>query len=340
MIRSIFLYENGQPKSLPQDLATQLPGNPSPDAIRALAKEYKGLAHNDPGSFVWLKAQDPTEDEWAYLTRIFDLPQLQVDDAQNSKQRPKLEFDAKRGFLILKELRYLEETSDVETGQVSVFLGPGFVLSIRHGDAAPGSSRALLTRQPRLLAHGPMSVLYAITDVIVDGYLAVSNELDNDVGQAEDLVFQGGSVDTASVVYRLKRENLELRRALAPLVMSARQVMRGENHHIPKPLRPYFSDLGDHLLRAYELADSHDQLLMAMLMAVTSQQDLRQNADMRKISSWAAIIAVPTAIAGIYGMNFQDMPELNEEWGYPVVLAVMASICLVLFVIFKRSKWL
>ncbi len=122
--------------------------------------------------------------------------------------------------------------------------------------------------------------------------------------------------------------------------MSARQVLRGENLRIPEPLRPYFADLGDHLLRAYELADSHDQLLMAMLMAVTSQQDLRQNADMRKISSWAAIIAVPTAIAGIYGMNFKDMPELNEEWGYPVVLAVMGAICVTLFVIFKRSKWL
>ncbi|NQU36540.1 MAG: hypothetical protein HQ526_02960, partial [Actinobacteria bacterium] len=233
MIRSIFSYRQGQPARLPVRVTASLPGELDPGDIRALAEQAKQQSQEDPGSFLWVKAQDPTPAEWRYLADIFELPPLQVDDAQNPKQRPKLEFDAERGFLILKELRYLEETSDVETGQVSVFLGPGFALSIRHGDAAPGSSRARLTRQPNLLAHGPIGVLYAITDVIVDGYLAVSNELDNDVGQVEDLVFQGGSGDTASVVYRLKRENLELRRALAPLVLSARQVLRGENPHIP-----------------------------------------------------------------------------------------------------------
>lgn len=340
MIRSVFRYRAGLPVPVDELIGEATPGTVDPGLIRELAVETRREAREDLGSFTWIKVQDPTPAELKHLTDIFRLPQLQVDDVQNPRQRPKLEIDQSGAFLILKELRYVDATSDVETGQVSVFIGRGFAISIRHGDAAPGSSRARLAREPSLLANGPISVLYAVADVIVDGYLSVSNELDNDVSQIEDAVFSGGSGDSATLIYQLKRENLELRRALAPISLAARQATRQEHPDIPAPMEPYFRDVGDHVLRAYELADSHDQLLMAMLMAETSQQELRQNADMRKISAWAAIIAVPTAIAGVYGMNFEYMPELDEPWAYPVTLAVMATICVVLFRIFKRYKWL
>ena len=340
VIRSVFRYRAGQPAPVDERVKQATPGTVDPELIRTVADEARREAREDLGSFTWIKVQDPTPSEWEYLSDIFRLPQLQVDDVQNPQQRPKLEIDRNGAFLILKELRYVDETSDVETGQVSIFIGRGFALSIRHGDAAPGSSRARLAREPSLLASGPISVLYAVTDVIVDGYLSVSNELDNDVSELEDAVFSREPGDSANLIYRLKRENLELRRALAPISLAARQATRQQHPDIPASMEPYFRDVGDHVLRAYELADSHDQLLMAMLMAETSQQELRQNADMRKISAWAAIIAVPTAIAGVYGMNFENMPELDEPWGYPLALAAMASVCVVLFILFKRYKWL
>jgi magnesium transporter len=339
VIRSVFRYIAGVPAPVDDVITQSTPGAVDPDLIRTLAEESRREARRDIGSFTWIKVQDPTSAELKYLSEIFNLTQLQVDDAQNPRQRPKLEIDRSVAFLILKELRYVDATSDVETGQVSVFVGRGFAISIRHGDAAPGSSRARLAREPSLLANGPISVLYAVADVIVDGYLDISNALESDVSQIEDAVFSRES-GTATLIYQLKRENLELRRALAPIAWDARQATRQEHSHVPEAMEPYFADVGDHILRAYELADSHDQLLMAMLMAETSQQELRQNADMRKISAWAAIIAIPTAIAGIYGMNFENMPGLETTWGYPITLAAMATICLVLFRTFKRYKWL
>ncbi|MCB0918207.1 MAG: magnesium and cobalt transport protein CorA [Actinobacteria bacterium] len=340
MIRSIFRYHDGIPTAVDADIAELVPGAVPAATLQRLARQARHEGKKSPGSFIWLKLADPTESEWRDVAEAFSLPPLQVDDAKNPRQRPKLESSRHAAFMILKELRYVEESSDVETGQVSVFVGRGYAISVRHGSAAPGSSRERLAQEPELLRYGPIAVLYAVADVIIDGYLDVSNELDNDVTILEDWVFSGRARNAATTIYELKRENLELRRALAPSAMVARRLLRGDHPHIPDGMAPYFADVGEHILRAYELADSHDQLLMAMLMAVTSQQELQQNKDMRKISSWAAIIAVPTAIAGIYGMNFTDMPELNEPWAYPAVLLVMLSICVFLFITFKRSKWL
>jgi magnesium transporter len=340
MIRSVFRFRAGDPVDTDAGQGFVPMSDADASALADVARACREESATDAGSFVWVKAQDPTDAEWQALTEIFALPPLQVADARNPMQRPRVEYDDARVFLILKELRYVARTSDVETGQVSVFIGPGYAVSVRHGDAAPGSSRARLAREPELARHGPVSVLYAVTDVIVGGYLTVSHELDNDVSQVEDRVFQGAADNTAGVIYRLKRENLELRRALAPLLLVSRRLTRDDDLGAPHGLRHHFQTLGEEVLRAYELADSHDQLLMAMLMAMTSQQELSQNSDMRKISAWAAIIAVPTAVAGVYGMNFPGLPAADRAWGFPAVLAAMAAMCVVLYIVFKRSNWL
>lgn len=339
-MESIFRFSGGQTIDIPEDVGRAC-GNPlEREAVEPLVHEVRRQARHDMGSFLWIKLSDPTEAELDVLTELFDLSALQVEDCLNPRQRPKIELERHKVFIVLKELRYVEETSDVETGQVSIFAGRGYVVTIRHGHAAPGSSRQRHADLPELIEFGPISVIYAVADVIVDGYLDVSNELDNDVAGLEDSVFQGAKADNATRVYELKRENLELRRSIAPLTVIARTLIREVHPSIPAGMRPYFRDLGDHVLRAYELAELHDQLLMAMLMAVTSQQDLQQNKDMRTIAAWAAIIAVPTAIAGIYGMNFDDMPELHWAFGYPAVLGLMAVLCTSLFFVFKRSGWL
>lgn len=310
------------------------------EGLRMLVAASSAEAVEDPSSFVWIKLANPSHREMEMVQRLFDLPTLEVEDALSGRQRAKLEAHEDRAFVVLKELRYDDDATAVETGQVAVFLGPGYAVSVRRGDAAPGSARQRLADHLHLTKSGPLSVLYAISDVLVDGYLDIVEHLANDLEALEDSVFSMKGGDNAGMIYNLKRENLEVKRAISPLIGEARVLARERHPEIPAPLAPYFRDVGDHVLRASDLVDSHDQLLMTMLMAATSQQDLRQNKDMRKISAWAAIIAVPTAIAGIYGMNFDDMPELHWTFGYPTVLLIMLTICLFLYRQFKKSGWL
>lgn len=341
VITSVFRYLDGH--EVPVDERTVAAGVSVADRHALIAEEIRQTrkeAHDDASSFVWVKVADPTHEELEFFRDLLDLPQLQVDDAEQPRQRPKIEPDPNRAFVVLKELRYDDKLSAVETGQVAVFLGPGYVLSIRHGSAAPGSARQVVRNHLELTRFGPTSVLWAIADVIVDGYLEIVAHLGVDLEAVEEIVFSESRNEHAGLIYNLKRENLEVRRAVAPLAVQARRLVQGGIADIPDELGPYFSDIGDHVMRAYEMVETYDQLLMTMLMAATSQQDLRQNQDMRKISAWAAIIAVPTAIAGIYGMNFEEMPELHWTYGYPTVLVGMLAVCLVLHRVFKRSGWL
>lgn len=339
VITDVFRYQAGD--VVPVDPTICAPETPPwlvRDALAAVVHETATDA--DPSTFIWLKISHGNRREMELLHDLFGLPELQTDDALNPRQRPKIEVNDDRVFVVLKELRYEEETSAVETGQIAVFVGPGYVVSVRSGDAAPGSTRRRLAQSVELTQYGPLSVLYAIVDTVADGYLDIVQHLSDDLVDLEDKVFQMSDADNAGQVYNLKRENLEVKRALSPLINQARLLVAEQDAGVPEGLRPYFRDVGDHVLRAADMVESHDQLLMTMLMAATSQQDLRQNKDMRKISAWAAIIAVPTAIAGIYGMNFDDMPELHWTFGYPLVLLIMATVCLVLFRQFKKSGWL
>ena len=191
-----------------------------------------------------------------------------------------------------------------------------------------------------LAEHGPLAILHAVLDHAVDEYLDVIDQVSADIEKIEESVFSPTRSDEITAIYELKRENLEIRRAISPMVQVANSLTGAEHTRLPEQLRPYFSDLADHVLRAGDGVDNNDSLLFTILMASTAQADLQQNDDMRRISAWVAIAAVPTMVAGIYGMNFDDMPELHQAWGYPAVLLLMVSVCSFMFTKFKKSGWL
>ncbi len=340
MIRGMGLYGADSALALQDVRSWEMPGD-SPVAPKLL--DLKEQCKAKPGSFVWLGLFEPTKAELATVANVFELSPLQVEDAANDAQRPKVEVGpGGRIFVIAKVLDYIERSSDVQTGQLAVFIGPWFAVTVRFGQI--GDLRGIRERledSADLRAHGSIAVLYSVLDRIVDGYLTVTDEIAQDIEDVETEVFSGiPSDNNANRIYRLKRENVEIRRAVSPLVPFAQSWVTDSTTWIPDDMVPYFRDIGEHMLRASDSTDSSDNLLMTMLMVSTSLQDLQQNRDMRKISSWVAIAAVPTMIAGIYGMNFDYMPELHQPWGYPTILLVMGTACSALYRAFKRSGWL
>lgn len=295
------------------------------------------------GAFVWVGLFEPSHTDLDVVCEQFAVPRLLADDAGNPAQRAKFEVDADgHGLALLKTLDYVEGTADVRTGQLSALVGPGFVLTIRFGDFGDlDSLRRRVAAQAHLREQGPHAVLYAVLDSVVDRYVEVVDRVGYDIETLETEVFAGDPLTgIAPRIYHLKRETVEMRRALAPVSGWAQDAIGERIPWVPANLAAYYRDIGDHLLRALDTVESADNLLMTMLMASTSLQDLQQNRDMRKISAWVAIAAVPTAVAAIYGMNFDYMPELHWVLGYPATLLVMAVICGLLFRAFKRSGWL
>jgi magnesium transporter len=321
------------------NVAGEIPGNAA--ALRQQLADLYTLARKEPRQFVWIGLFEPSRAELSLVQSVFDLDELQVDDAANHRQRPKVELSDRSALIILKILSYYEQTSDVETGQISIFLGDHFVITVRYGPLGDITSiRRRLEANPDLLVHGPTAVAHAIMDATVDGYIAVAEEVNKDIEELEESVFSPQRTNDAEMIYRVKRENLEMRRAVNPLISVSHALVRGDIPGIPEELQPFFRDLGDHVLRVAEQAETNDQLLMTLLMAATSRQDLQQNNDMRRISAWVAIAAVPTMIAGIYGMNFDFMPELRWRYGYLMILMLMAGVCLSMYRAFRRSGWL
>jgi magnesium transporter len=340
MIRGMGIYTSALAEPVADVHNWEAPGDTHPEPK---LRELKSRCQGTQGAFVWLGLFEPTRAELDMVADVFELPKLQVEDAANVSQRPKFEIDRKGyGLALLKMLDYTDATSDVHTGQLAVFVGPWFALTVRYGQIGDlRGIRQRLADSAELRGQGSVAVLYAVLDLAVDGYLTVSDEIGFDVEMLETEVFaEDRSASTANSIYRLKRENVEIRRAISPLVVWGHEVVGGRVDWIPDDLRPYFRDIGDHLLRVSDAVESTDNLLMTMLMASTSLQDLQQNRDMRKISAWVAIAAVPTAVAAIYGMNFRHMPELDWTWGYPAVLAFMAGTCALLYRAFRRSGWL
>jgi magnesium transporter len=341
VIRGMGVYRDGQlvGEQEYRNVAGEIPGDAQ--RLRRQLEQLYADACAQPGQFVWIGLFEPSRSELSLVQDVFVLPELQVEDAANHRQRPKVELVDGGALVILKILSYYESTSDVETGQISIFLGEHFVITVRFGPLGEVTSiRERLEAHPELLAHGPTSVAHAIMDATVDGYLSVAEEVNRDIEQLEESVFSPARTSDAEAIYRVKRENLEMRRAVNPLVAVAHSLVRGEVRGIPEALKPFFRDLGDHVLRVADQAEANDQLLMTLLMAATSRQDLQQNADMRRISAWVAIAAVPTMIAGIYGMNFDSMPELHWRYGYLLILTIMAGVCLSMYRAFRRSGWL
>lgn len=303
-------------------------------------------ARSDSASFAWIGLHEPTPREFESVEREFGLHPLAVEDAIKAHQRPKLEVFDDTLFVVLKTARYVDPKEIVDIGQVMVFLGESFVVTVRHGEAgALAGVRHDLEAERELLRCGPGAVLHAVLDRVVDEYADVLAGLDIDVDQIEEQVFQpnqGSQSNHAERIYRLKREVLEFRRAVGPLapplerLASAARPLPG----VHEDLREYFRDVLDHVMRSNEHVDALDGLLSSVLDAQLAQIGVQQNDDMRKISAWVAIAAVPTMLAGIYGMNFVHMPELAWRYGYLYVLLLMGGSCLLLYRAFRKSGWL
>ena len=315
---------------------------PPVSSTSAVAKLRERSASH-PGSFIWVGLQDPDINELSEIAEIFELAPFQVEDALNPAQRAKFDFDdSGHGLAVVKVLKYVEDSSDVHTGQISIFIGVNFAITVRLGLGGDlGTARKSFEADPALRSNGPVAVLYSVLDIVVDEYVTVADEVTIDVEELETAVFNTGSHhDNADRIYRLKRENVEIRRAVGPLVNVAHDLVELRISWLPTLMQPNFRDIGEHVLRVHDEVEGTDTLLLTMLTAATSLQDLQQNKDMRKISSWVAIAAGPTMIAAIYGMNFDNMPELNSPYGYPIVLSVMVITCVSLYRAFRRSGWL
>ncbi|MFG3252811.1 magnesium and cobalt transport protein CorA [Streptomyces sp. NPDC048172] len=318
------------------------------DALRRV-RSADGQAHSD---FVWIGLHEPTEEEFSGIAQEYGLHPLAVEDAVHAHQRPKLERYDESLFTVFKTIHYVEHaeltasSEVVETGEVMCFTGRDYIITVRHG--GQGSLRALRHRledDPELLAKGPSAVLHAIADQTVDGYLAVADAVQDDIDEVEIDVFSertgsGRRGGDAGRIYQLKREVLEFKRAVSPLLRPMQMLSERPVRLIDPDIQKYFRDVADHLTRVNEQVLSFDDLLNSILQANLAQATVAQNEDMRKITAWAAIFAVPTMIAGIYGMNFDYMPETDWKYGYPTVLMVIAGICYAIHRGFKRNGWL
>jgi magnesium transporter len=297
--------------------------------------------------FVWIGLHEPDTEQITGIADVFGLHELAVEDAVHAHQRPKLERYDDTLFMVLKTVCYVGHgdpttaSEIVATGEVMVFVGADFVVTVRHGDhSGLREVRRRLEADPEQLALGPAAVLHAVADRIVDTYLEVTAAVEDDLDELERQVFTPGSEMDAEQIYVMKREVLELRRAVVPLGPPLRKLTEGYSALVPHEVRSYFRDVDDHLVTVTERVGAFDELLTTLVNAVLAKITMRQNNDMRKITAYAAMISVPTMIAGVYGMNFDIMPELHWQYGYPTVLLVIGTICASLFAVFRRNRWL
>jgi magnesium transporter len=294
------------------------------------------------GQFVWLGLYEPDKAVLRQVQQQFHLHDLAIEDAYNAHQRPKLELYEDSLFVVLRTAQMQRSPRDIEFGETHVFVGSNFVVTVRHGSLRSHVGvRQRCESTPQQLAKGPGYVLYSLMDFVVDQYLPIVAEIEEQVQELEDTLLEDpSSTEATQRIYRLKRDLLALRRAVAPLAEVSNRLMRFDLPHIPDDTRPYFRDVYDHVLRLNETIDMQRELLSTALEAHLSLMSVAQNEHMKRITAWAAMIAVPTMIAGVYGMNFTNMPELQWTYGYYVSLAIMAIASIGLFFGFRRSGWL
>ncbi|MEU9451193.1 magnesium and cobalt transport protein CorA [Streptomyces sp. NPDC048277] len=319
-----------------------------------LAETYRELREQSAG-MAWIGLARPTSDELLSLASEFGLHPLAVEDAMEAHQRPKLERYGSTLFVVLRAARYLDAPEEVDFAELHVFVGPDFVITVRHG-AAPDLSavRRRMEDSPDLLKLGPEAVLYAILDAVVDGYAPVVSGVQNDIDEIETEVFRGDP-EVSRRIYELSREMVEFQRATRPLVGMLHGLMAGfTKYETDEELQRYLRDVADHVTHISERVDGFRQALTEILTVnatlVTQQQNaemralaeagFEQNEEIKKISSWAAILFAPTLVGTIYGMNFREMPELHWALGYPFAVVLMAVVCTSLYLIFKRKDWL
>jgi len=298
----------------------------------------KATEDND---FVWVGLHDPTSEELESIAELYDLHELAVEDAISAHQRPKVERYSDSLFMVLKTLWYVDAEDAVETGEISLFVGPKFIVTVRHGaGGALSEARQQLEGMASILAHGPSAVVYAVCDQVVDRYEEVASSLQEDVDEVETSVFSTDRTNDSARIYVLKRELAEMRRAVMPLREPMNRFAVGSAYGIHSDAAPYFRDVADHLARVAETIDSLDLLLSSAFEAHLAQISIQQNDDMRKITAAVGLVAAPTLVGSIYGMNFVHMPELDWMLGYPMALALMVLSSLTVWIIGKRSGWL
>jgi magnesium transporter len=292
------------------------------------------------GDFVWLGLFEPTVEELRDVGERFNLHELALEDAYGAHQRPKLEDYDESYFVVLRPARYDDAKEEVEFGEIMLFLSSTYVIAVRHGAASELTDvRKHLEDHPELLEAGPAAAVWAIVDKVVDDYQPVVDGIDNDITEVETEIFAEGT-DSTQRIYFLKREVIEFHHATSPLLSPLEALERGAFPNMDEQLRRYFRDVADHARRVDEQVTAQRELLTSILEANLALLGVRQNEVVRQISAWAAIVAVPTFLASIWGMNFTHMPELDEPWGYWVALAMMAIAVVVLYRFFKRISWL
>ncbi len=309
------------------------------EAAQEAAEQQSQPAQSQP--FIWIGLHAPSAEELEAVAQKFDLHPLAVEDAVHAHQRPKLEVYGDTIFVVLKTVTYIDHQEVVDIGELMLFIGATFVVSVRHGDGrALSGIRDELEAAPERLRIGSAAVLHAVVDRVVDDYIDAAQQVAEDIDEIECDVFSGDRNDHAERIYKLKREVLSFSRSVKPLAEPLQRLASGRLPQIDATTAEYFGDVHDHLLRTADQVDGFSQLLNSILEANTSGVTMRQNEDMRKITAWVAILAWITMIAGIYGMNFEHMPELHWTFGYPMALGLMFLGSAVLYRLFRRNRWL
>ena len=298
---------------------------------------------SEPNGFVWIGLHDPSGNILKQIQEEFQLHELAIEDALRAHQRPKLETYSEVLFIVVRTVQMNYESRKIEFGETHFFVGKNFIVSIRHGSSRAYSEvRARCESTPQLLRKGPGFALYAVMDSIVDGYFPVIDALGEQLEILEERIFsEKPSRETTKQIYDLKRQLVEVKRAVSPLIDVCTKLVRLDlDEVIPEDTRPYFRDVYDHVIRINEMVDSTREILATALEANFSLVSISQNEIQKRFAGWAAILAVPTMVAGIYGMNFKFMPELDWHYGYPMILAITIITCGLIYSAFKRAGWL
>jgi magnesium transporter len=323
MIVDVALYQDGRRIDGPSDIS-----------------DLVDIARRD-GGFVWLGLAEPTESEFNMVIGELNFHPLAIEDAINAKQRPKIEDYDGLTFFVIKTVFFDKAKQAITTGELICFISDHFIVIVRHGEGHPLTTvRHDLEQKPELLKLGPFAVLHAVADRIIDGYINIATALEEEVVGVENKVFSGKRKTFSQEIYFLKREIIEFKHAIEPLIIPLNKLTSESIPLLPTDIRPFFRDTLDHLTQACDHATGLDSLITSVLQADLAHIQVQQNTDVRRISAWVALASGPTMIAGIYGMNFEHMPELGTKYGYFVILGVM--VCLTGFLVrsFRKSGWL
>jgi magnesium transporter len=300
----------------------------------------EALQHDE--QFIWIGLYEPGAELLTTIQQAFGLHELAIEDALSAHQRPKIEQYGESLFVVLRTASLAPGQPGVAFGETHIFLGPQSIVVVRHGASLPYTGvRARLEGTPQLLRQGPGAALYALMDFIVDQYFPVIDALEQQLQTLESAIFRESfSRDTPAQIYQLQGQLIQVKRVISPLIDICNRLTRADYHLISAATQPYFRDVYDHVVRLNELVDTQRELLTTALEANFSLMSIAQNEVMKRFAGWGAIIALPTMIAGIYGMNFVVMPELQWPYSYPLVLTLILVVCAVLYHRFRRAGWL